>query len=118
MTGATIKRNIFYSSSATCTFIDELPAGKGRTTEDRRGRKLAESKDADTDYNVYYCAADNSLGETMLKKQQIDGVDAHSLAVDPLFVAPANGDFRFKPESPALEMGIVPFDTSQVGLRK
>ncbi len=78
---------------------------------------LARSKDADTDYNIYYCAADRELGKAMLEKQQRDGVDAHSLAVDPLFVDPENGDFRFKPESPALKMGIVPIDLSKVGLR-
>ena len=117
MTGATIKRNIFYSSSETCTFIDELPPGQGRTAEDRRGRRLARFKDADTDYNIYYCSADRTLGKAMLKKHQNDGVDAHSLAVDPLFVDPENGDFRFKPESPALKMGIVPIDLSKIGLR-
>ena len=52
----------------------------------------------------------------MLKKQQDDGVDAHSLAVDPQFVDPANGDFRLKPGSPALRFGFVPFDMSKVGL--
>ena len=117
MTDATIKRNVFYSSSETCTFIDELPPGKGRTTEDRRGRKLAASKQADTDYNIYYCSADRTLGKAMLEKQQSDGVDAHSLAVDPLFVDPENGDFRFEPESPALKMGIIPIDLSKTGLR-
>ena len=117
MTGATIKRNVFYSSSGTCTFIDELPAGKGRTTEDRRGRELAASKQADTDHNIYFCASDRELGKQMLKKQQRDGVDAHSLAVDPLFVDPENGDFRFRPESPALKMGIIPIELSKVGLR-
>ena len=86
---------------------------RDRKTEDRRGRALARSKDADTDYNIYYCAADPELGKTMLEKQQGDGVDAHSLAVDPLFVDPENGDFRFKPESPALKMGIVPIDLSK-----
>jgi hypothetical protein len=116
MTGATIKRNIFYSSSVTCTFIDELLSGKGRTTEDRRGRGLAASKEADTDYNIYYCAGDRELGKQMLEKQQRDGVDAHSLAVDPLFVDPANGDFRLQPDSPALKLGFVPFDMSKVGL--
>ena len=116
MTGATIKRNIFYSSSDDCTFIDELPPGKGRTTEDRRGRKLAASKQADTDYNIYFCASNRTLGTQMLMKQQRDGVDDHSLAVDPLFVDAANGDFRLKPESPALKMGFVPFDMSKVGL--
>jgi hypothetical protein len=116
MTGATIKRNIFYSSSDSCTFIDELPARKGRPTEDRRGRARAVSKQAETDHNVYFCAADSELGQQMLKKQQSDGVDANSLCVDPLFVDPANGDFRFKPNSPALKLGFVPFDTSKAGL--
>jgi len=116
LTGATIKRNIFYASSATCTFIDEPPAARGRTAEDRRGRGLARSRDADTDYNIYYCVADRTLGEAMLEKQQRDGVDVHSLAVDPLFVDPENGDFRFKPGSPAIEMGITPIDVSKIGV--
>jgi len=33
-------------------------------------------------------------------------------------VDPENGDFRFKPNSPALKLGIVPFDMSKVGLQK
>ncbi|YCM42793.1 right-handed parallel beta-helix repeat-containing protein [Verrucomicrobiaceae bacterium 227] len=117
LTGAAIKRNILYSISSECTFIDELPPGRGRTTEDRRGRKLAASKDADTDSNIYFCVADPKLGEAMLTKQREDGVDANSQAIDPLFVDPANGDFRFKPDSPALKMGIVPIDLSKIGLR-
>ncbi len=117
MTGATIKRNIFYSSKEVTDFINELLPGKGRTTEDSRGRKIAKAKDADTDYNIYYCGVAPELGETMLEKQQRDGVDSHSQSVDPLFVDPENGDFRFKPNSPALKMGIVPIDLSQVGLR-
>ncbi|MDB4786344.1 right-handed parallel beta-helix repeat-containing protein [Planctomycetaceae bacterium] len=116
MTGATIKRNVFYSSSAECTFIDELPAGRGRTSEDRRGRMLAMSKQADTDHNIYFCASEPALGLQMLEKQQSSGVDANSLAVDPLFVDPANGDFRLHPDSPALSLGIVPLDLSKVGL--
>lgn len=101
LTGATIKRNIFFSSSEPCTFIDELPPGRGRTTEDRRGRKLAMSNQADTDYNIYFNTS-NMLDKQMLEKQQDDGVDLNSLAIDPLFVDPANGDFRLKPDSPAL----------------
>ena len=52
----------------------------------------------------------------MLEKQQRDGVDRHSLAVDPLFVDPEKGDFRLKPDSPALKLGFVPLDMSKVGL--
>ncbi len=116
LTGATIKRNIFYSSSANCEFINELAARKGRATEDRRGRELAKSSHAETDFNIYYCAADRNLGETMLEKQKLDGVDGESLAADPLFVDAAQGDFRLKPNSPALKIGFVPWDMSKVGL--
>ena len=117
MTGASNKRNIFYSSSTICTFIDELQPGKGEKTEDSRGREIARLKDVDSDYNIYYCAADRTLGEKTLEKLQRDGVDVHSQAVDPLFIDPKNGDFRFKPGSPALKLGFVPIDLSKVGLR-
>ncbi|HIK92676.1 MAG TPA: right-handed parallel beta-helix repeat-containing protein [Planctomycetes bacterium] len=118
MTGAAIQRNIFYSSSKKCVFIDELPPRRREETEDRRGRELARSRDADTDDNIYFCAGDPALGQKMLKKQQRDGVDAHSQAVDPLFVDPANGDFRLKPESPALKLGFIPIDVSRIGLQQ
>ena len=111
-----IQRNIFYSTSKNCKFIDELNPRKRKPTEDRRGRELAKSKDAETDYNIYFCKADHELGKQMLTNQQQDGVDEHSLSVDPLFVDAANGDFRFKPNSPATKLGIVPFDMSKVGL--
>lgn len=117
LTGGVIKRNIFYSLSASDTFIDELPPGKAGSSEDRRGRALARAMDADTDYNIYFCKADENKGLELLKKNQKDGIDLHSKAVDPMFVDPENGDFRLKPNSPALEMGIVPLDLSKVGLR-
>ncbi|WP_231617427.1 right-handed parallel beta-helix repeat-containing protein [Novipirellula aureliae] len=115
--GAVIKRNVFYSVNQESVFIDELAPGNGRKTEDSRGRRLARAKDADTDFNIYYCAVAPELGQQMLEKQQADGVDANSRATDPMFVDPENGDFRFQPGSPALEMGIVPIDMSQIGLR-
>ena len=84
---------------------------------DAATRALARAKDAHVDYNIYYCAADPAVGRMLLTEQQGDCVDAHSLAVDPLFVDPENGDFRLRPNSPALKMGFVPFDLSKVGLR-
>ena len=117
LTDAVITRNVFYSMNQETVFIDELAPGKGRQSEDSRGRELARSKDAKTDFNLYYCAVDPELGIQMLDKQQGDGVDANSRATDPMFVDPKKGDFRLKPGSPALEMGIVPIDLSLVGLR-
>jgi hypothetical protein len=52
----------------------------------------------------------------MLENQRADGVDAHRLADDPMFVDPANGDFRLKPKSPTLKLGFVPFEMSKFGL--
>ncbi|MGD7651697.1 MAG: right-handed parallel beta-helix repeat-containing protein, partial [Verrucomicrobiales bacterium] len=80
------------------------------------GRKQALAKDADADSNIDYCAADPGRGAVLLKKHRAEGVDEHSRSVDPLFVDPENGDFRFKPGSPALEMGIAPIDLSRIGL--
>ena len=117
MTGASNKRNIFYSSLADCTFISEPGGGSGKVGEDRRGRVAARMKDIESDHNIYYCKAQPRLGEETLGRLQRGGVDTHSLGVDPLFVDPENGDFRLQPNSPALKLGIVPIDLSTVGLR-
>lgn len=117
MTGASNLRNIFYSSLADCTFISEPGGGRGRVGEDRRGRVAARMKDIESDHNIYYCKAEPRLGEETLERLRRNGVDTHSLAVDPLFVDPENGDFRLKPNSPALKLGFVPLDQSKVGLR-
>ena len=116
MAGATIKRNILYSSGTEVTFMDELKPGRRKASEDRRGRVIARAEDADTDQNLYYCAADPKLSEEWLASQKALGADEHSLAMDPLFVDAANGDFRFSPDSPAHELGIVPIDLTQIGL--
>ena len=94
-----------------------MPPRQEGSTEDRRGRALARVKDADTDHNIYFCKANQEKGKLLLETNQKDGVDINSLAVDPLFVDPENGDFRLKPESPALKLGFVPIDLSEIGLR-
>lgn len=118
MDGATIQRNILYSSGTEVTFMDELNARKKNPSEDRRGREIARAKDADTDYNLYFCAADPTLSDEWLRSQVALGMDEHSLATDPLFVDADNGDFRFQPDSPAHKLGIVPIDLTQIGLRE
>jgi len=73
MKGASNKRNIYYSSLADCTFISEPSSGKGNVGEDRRGRVSARMKDIESDHNIYFCKADNGLGEKVLEKRQGDG---------------------------------------------
>ena len=121
LAGATIKKNIFYSSErpdSECEFINELPAKGKAKSEDRRGRAIARSADADTDYNLYFFTGNTEAGNAFLKRQQKSGVDTHSLAADPLFVDPENGNFEFRPDSPALKLGIAPIVMSDIGLRE
>ena len=46
------------------------------------------------------------------------GWDVDSIVGDPLFVAPALGDFRAKEGSPALEIGFENFAMDQFGVKK
>lgn len=117
MTGATIKNNILYSSTKNVDFINVL-FPNSKKTEDRRGRGIARLKDVKTDQNIYFCKAVPKISKQTLQKNKKDGLDANSTASDPLFVDPDNGDFSFKPDSPALKMGIKPIDLSKIGLRK
>ena len=79
------------------------------------GNLLAGNWDGDQ-----YTAASNLLWRTDEKPMELPAAfqAGHSLIADPLFVAPANGDFSLRPESSAFGLGFKPIDISQVGPRK
>jgi parallel beta-helix repeat protein len=56
--------------------------------------------------------------ETSLEQWREMGLDANSLAADPLFVDPEHDDYRLQSDSPALELGFRPIDASRIGIRK
>ncbi|MCH2119288.1 MAG: right-handed parallel beta-helix repeat-containing protein, partial [Pirellulales bacterium] len=75
---------------------------------------------AECDFNVYFQAAGAEMGfngiqELSLAKWREMGLDNHSKVSDPMFVDFENGDYRLKPESPALALGFESIDTSQIG---
>lgn len=70
--------------------------------------------------NLYWNTAGKPVlfpGNLTLEQWQAKGQDAGSIIADPLFENAAAGDFRLKPDSPALKLGFRPIDVSQVGLR-
>jgi hypothetical protein len=62
---------------------------------------------------------DVSLREAELMEEweawQARGLDAHSRVADPLFVDPARGDYRLRPESPAFALGFEPLPLAEMG---
>lgn len=58
--------------------------------------------------NLFYCTS----GET-----ELNGPMSGTVA-DPKFVDPAKGDWRLKPDSPALKLGFKPWDYSLSGRRR
>lgn len=68
--------------------------------------------------NLYWDGTEEpeSFDDLSLAEWQAKGRDKGSLLADPLFVAADKGDFRLRPDSPALRLGFQPFDVSQAGL--
>jgi hypothetical protein len=82
---------------------------------------------AESDYNLFFngdgdgyaIRLTGSGGPSTLpfSEWQRMGNDVHSLIADPMFVDPEQGDYRLKPQSPALGLGFQPIDLSRIGIR-
>ena len=72
---------------------------------------------ADCDRNVYHHAGPGQFTAGLRKFElwKKDGYDAHSVVADPMFVDAANGDYRLRPESPALKLGFKPIPAERIG---
>jgi len=49
-------------------------------------------------------------------KWRQNGYDTNSLIADPLFIDPAEGDYRLQPDSPALKLGFKKIPVDRIGL--
>lgn len=107
--GSRIERNLVFAPRADYpVYIQDRRYGTGG---EPRLRECA------ADNNLYFCAADATWGRKHLEKEQPLGVEAHSISTDPLFVSWETGDYRLKPDSPALKLGFQPIDMAQIGLQ-
>ena len=107
--GARVQRNICYHLRGPGQFY-------GGIMERRAGRNVTIPEDTKADFNLFYNAADSNEGPEFIASMQKRGIDAHSISADPLFVDLENGDFRLKPNSPALKLGFKPIDITKIGL--
>jgi Right handed beta helix region len=102
LNGAIIQRNVFFSMRKDQIACDSP--------------KLRQTA---ADYNLYFSTQDPEYGQRHLEQHKPLGIEAHSIAVDPMFMDLEGGDFRFHPDSPALKLGIPqPFDTRQAGVQR
>jgi hypothetical protein len=105
--GSRIERNIFWLSGANPAFHflggPHLPGASKPT-------------DCETDYNLFFSPDNPEGGRQSLRKWQEQGIEKHGKFADPMFVDVTNGDFRLKPGSPALGLGIQAIDVRQIGL--
>ena len=60
-------------------------------------------------------ALGGKLGEVDLDGWRAKGADVHSVVADPRFVDAAKGDFRLRPDSPALKLGFQPIPVEKIG---
>jgi hypothetical protein len=101
--GTRIQRNIFFSFEDSPAFYRE-----------RAGTKL---QDCQPDYNLFFCASDPGWSQQYLHDLQGKGLEQHSLAADPLFIAPEKGDFRLWTNSPAFHLGFRPIAVERIGIQ-
>ncbi len=77
-------------------------------------------RNCSADANVYHNtdASDPNWGSNYLSSEQGFGIELNSIAADPLFNSPVNGDFSFNSGSPAIvaPINFIPIDQSLMGL--
>lgn len=100
----TFERNIVYYSQGQLLSSNWAGAAEGHYTLDR---------------NVYWRTDGGDVlfpGDATFAEWQARGQDRNSVIADPKFADPARHDYRLQADSPALQLGFQPIDTSDVGL--
>ncbi len=108
--GSVIRRNILYATHRDSKpYLEERFYGTG---------EIPRLRGCDADENCYFNTADPDWGTRHLKQERQYGIEQHSIAADPKFVDPENGDFTLEPDSPVLKLGFEPIDMSMIGLMR
>ena len=111
--GSKVHHNIIMSHPDGGKAYAERPRG-GRTPNKSTPKLVTTEMDS----NLYYHPTNSQwMDEHFLKMRAVDKEKTSQFG-DPLFANPADGDFSFKPSSPALALGIEALDVSKMGRLK
>jgi len=106
--GSRIQRNILYTVGPDQNFMWRDVIAQGNPPAICR---------IEADRNIYFNASDPKAGDDYLAWARRHGREVNSIRADPLFENAAAGNFRLKPDSPALKLGIQPI-MLQAGIRR
>ncbi|MCX7014103.1 MAG: right-handed parallel beta-helix repeat-containing protein [Candidatus Sumerlaeota bacterium] len=108
-TDAKIQRNICYDSGRYPTYPIQSSTSPNKKVSPLL-QKCAVGR------NLFYSAGDPGVWARIPKDQKV--LLGDSVSADPLFMDVAKGDFRLRPDSPALKLGIVSLDVKEMGLTR
>ena len=131
----TVENNVFVTAippAKQCCFTDSGDIIRRNILVDIRGnRGWVDFRDppAEMDHNLYYnfsnetpifrCRAEEMgkgfKNRMTLAEWQAQGLDKHAVYADPKFVAPEEGDFSVRPDSPAIKLGFKNFPMNRFG---
>lgn len=104
--GSVIQKNIFFNTNGKAVFYT-YAIGPQQVTKTK------------LDNNLYYCGGVTESGTpAFLETIRAQGVGKNDSYADPLFENLKPWNFKLKPDSPALKMGIKQIDLTGVGLTK
>lgn len=110
--GSRIERNILFHPGGQQTFYPERHMARKEDVYEHLGIM----KNGTVDNNLYCNLEALDLAPRTIEKLQARGREANGVYADPMFEDWENGDFRLKPGSPALKMGIVSIDVGEAGI--
>ncbi len=99
--GTHVTRNIFYKTKSAGVLF---------------GNSVKEVSLGYSDQNLFWEPEFEPANALQERKER--GFEAGSLMADPKFVNPSTDDYRLQPDSPALDLGILPIDFRLIGPRE
>ena len=128
--GNLIRNNIFVNSTPYQVVASRVEPHRSFTFENNivvwsEGRAFGhrfEQVEKQVRGNTWFCTTGPAMfgddGDKTYEQMKESGFDEGGVCADPLFVDPEAGDFRLRPESPAIKAGFVPFDYSKAGVEE